>query len=166
MRVMKTACRLQRSGDRFSRNRPLRKRHGFRKWSGAYERTPTVYHKDIQWRASRYRVSHRTMSISLREPSHDPRMWAIFRTSSTSRQSYRKSLIENFHVSSRFAFYLIRRQTWPFLIVSRTNLGSTVLYLQMKGLSTHATHGDLGATLGPKAVASSQAGHRRSHSRP
>jgi hypothetical protein len=49
-------------------------------------------------------------------------------------------------------FDLTKPQTCPCSIVSRIDQRSIVLYLHLKGLSAHAIHDDLVATLGPKAV--------------
>jgi hypothetical protein len=100
-----------------------------------------------------YRVFQRTMSISIREPSHGSQIEAIFRSQSTSKQLYRIYLIQSSRLALRLVFYLTRRQTCPFGIVSRMDQRSIVLYLHLKGLSAYAIHDDLVATLGPKAVA-------------
>jgi hypothetical protein len=99
------------------------------------------------------RVSHRTMSISIPEPSHDPQMRAIFRGWSTSKQSSRKYLIQSSYLPLRLVFYLTRRRTCLFGVVFRIGQRSIVLYLLLNGLSDRAIHDDLIATLGPKAVA-------------
>jgi hypothetical protein len=99
------------------------------------------------------RVSHRTMSISRPEPGHGPQMGAMFRSPSTRKQSYRKDLIESSCLPLKLVFYLIRRQTHSFCIVSRTDQRSIVLDLHLEGLLAHAIHGGLVAKLGPKAVA-------------
>jgi hypothetical protein len=100
-------------------------------------------------------MSHRTMSISLRESSHGPQMGAILRSPSTSKQSYRKYLIQSSCLPLRLVFCLTGRQTCSSRIVSRMDQRPIVLYLHLKGLLAHAIHDDLVATLDLKAVASS-----------
>jgi hypothetical protein len=103
--------------------------------------------------SSLYRVSHRSMNISIREPNHGPQMGVIFRSPSTSKQSHRKCLIQSSRLPLRLVFDLTRRQICPCRIVSRMDQRSIVLCLPLKGLSAHAIHDDLAATLGLKAVA-------------
>jgi hypothetical protein len=105
------------------------------------------------------RVSHRTMSISIREPSHGSQMWTLFRSQSTSIQTCRKYLIQSSCLLWRLVLELTRRQTRLFGIVSRMDQRSIVLDLHLNGLSAHAIHDDLVATLGCKALAYSPAIH-------
>jgi hypothetical protein len=106
------------------------------------------------------------MSISVREPSHGQQMVAIFRSQSTSEQSYRRYLIQSSCLPLRLAFYLTRRQICPFRIVSRMDQRSIVLHLHLKGLSAHVIHDDLVATLGSKAMAYSTVTRSLSFVRP
>jgi hypothetical protein len=102
------------------------------------------------------------MSISIWEPSHGPQMWAIFWSPSTRKQLYRKCLIQSSSLLLRLVCCLNRRQTGPCSIISRMDQRSIVLYLHLKGLSAHAIHDDLVATLGPRAVTySTVTGHLR-----
>jgi hypothetical protein len=82
--------------------------------------------------------SHRTVSILLWESSQGAQEWEILDSQLLSATEAR--------------FFLTRRRTCPFPIVSRIVQRSIVLYLHLKGLSTHAIHDDLVATLGSKAV--------------
>jgi hypothetical protein len=98
-------------------------------------------------------VSHRTMSISIQEPSHGPQMWEIFRSPSTRKQSYRKSLIQSSCLLLRLVSYRAGRETYSFGNVSTMDQRSIVLHLHLKGLWPHVIHDDLVAILDPEAVA-------------
>jgi hypothetical protein len=115
--------------------------------------TWSIHTKDSSTHCTFYRVSHQTMSISIPEPSHGPQMWAIFRSQSTRKQSYRKYLIQSSCLPLKLAFDLTRHQICPFRIVSKMDQRSIIFDLHLKGLSVHAIHDALVATLGLKAVA-------------
>jgi hypothetical protein len=97
-------------------------------------------------------MSHRTMSISIQGPSHGPQMGTIFRNPRTTKQSYRKYLIQSSYLPLRLVLDLARRQTCPCRIVSKKDQGSIVLYRHLRRLLAHVIHGDLVATVWPKAV--------------
>jgi hypothetical protein len=105
------------------------------------------------WAQQRLQSSQESMSISIREPSHGPQLWAILGTPTARKQSDKKSLIQSSCLQWRLAYDLTTRQTYPFDNVSRTDQRSIVLDLHLKDLSANAVHDDLVATLGTKAVA-------------
>jgi hypothetical protein len=73
-----------------------------------------------------------------------------------SKQSCRNYSIQSSCLPLRPVPCLTTSQTCPFGIDSMIDQRSIVRHLHLKGLSAHAIHDNLVATLGPKAVASSR----------
>jgi hypothetical protein len=103
-----------------------------------------------------YRVFHRTIIISIPEPSHGRQMGKIFRSQSIRKQSYRKYWIQSSCLLLKLVVDLTRSQTCPFSLISRMDQRLIVLALHLKGLSVHAIHDDPHAPLGPKTKAYSR----------